>query len=278
MLYYYQDSTTSKDIRNSIAKRLHDERVSHGYTLDGLAEEIGYSKPTVYKWEKGWSSESSQNTVPTMDQLVDLCALYNCSPGYLLCEYDSKTYSEAEIAKETGLLSDGLTHLNKLVTPLLEETGGYANDLFLSFINYFIAQSNTITELIFNRQLLSFDESLFNSLNSDEKDIIMSSFNQLKASYTNTDILQDGIFPIPHLKESFRQGISIECINRGYSVDEAEGFADFTYQMLDYLLGYQEQQSNFALSQEFLKIVDGYFKLHPEIMDDYKDYLKSIVK
>ena len=70
MLNYYSKLLTTTDMHASIAKRLHDERLSANLSLDKLAEISGYSKPTVQRWEKGWKDGSGQNIIPTLDQII----------------------------------------------------------------------------------------------------------------------------------------------------------------------------------------------------------------
>lgn len=103
--------------KEKIAERLKDERTAKGLTQQELAVRLKYSKPTIIEWERG----NGQNRIPNMDTLLELCDLYNCEVGYLLCEYDTKFRRNATIQEETGLSEEAieaLRKMNKSIPPL----------------------------------------------------------------------------------------------------------------------------------------------------------------
>lgn len=105
---------SSKEVSIRIAKRMHNERIRNGYTLEKLAEIMGCKRQTVARWEKGWKDEEPLNRIPHLDQIMQLCDLYDCDPGYLLCLYD-KRYSSFETASGiTGLTEESIIALNKI--------------------------------------------------------------------------------------------------------------------------------------------------------------------
>ena len=57
--------------------RLKEIRKDHGDTQKTLGEKLGFSTPTVSKWEQG-------ETDPTLDCLVKICRMYQVSADYLL--------------------------------------------------------------------------------------------------------------------------------------------------------------------------------------------------
>ena len=83
-------------------KRISELREKAGYkTIEKFADELGYSRQTVAKWENG-------NTMPTLDQLCDIVSLLECDIGYLLCLYDTRYFEHADICKTTGLSEDAV--------------------------------------------------------------------------------------------------------------------------------------------------------------------------
>ena len=124
-----------RTIFNRIAKRLHSERKAHGYTQADLGKEIGCSRQRVASWEEGWNNEEAYpEHLPEIEHLVKLCSLYDCDPGYLLCEYDEKKRIIRDIdlsildiasAVQSGILS--------VVESIAERYGGI--DGMKDFIN-----------------------------------------------------------------------------------------------------------------------------------------------
>lgn len=91
--------------RKRIGNRLRTERKKAGFkNMESLGERIGASRQTIAKWEKG-------EEMPPLDVLCTLCALYQCDLGYLLCEYDYKTRTAADIGEITGLSDEAINTL-----------------------------------------------------------------------------------------------------------------------------------------------------------------------
>lgn len=76
----------------SIGKTIHDLRVEHGYSQDSLAELLGVSHQAVSRWELGM-------TVPTVDNLVELCDLFEVNFEQLLCLNRKACFDERDIFK-----------------------------------------------------------------------------------------------------------------------------------------------------------------------------------
>ena len=57
--------------------RLKEIRRDHHDTQESLAKKLGFSTPTVSKWEQGQSN-------PDLDTLVQICRMYHVTADYLL--------------------------------------------------------------------------------------------------------------------------------------------------------------------------------------------------
>lgn len=64
------------------------------------------SRQTIAKWENG-------ETLPNLETFFNMCKLFKCELGYLLCEYDCKTKAATDIYALTGLSENAI---NKLIT------------------------------------------------------------------------------------------------------------------------------------------------------------------
>ena len=151
MFNYSSDNLISKEIRIEIGKRLHAERIRAKISLDKLAELTGYSKPTVQRWEKGWKNGTGENIIPTLDQIIELCAIYKCSPGYLLCEYHDRTKQAFDAALELGLTEEAVNRLQTLHTSQVDRLHPSDIDAFMCFLNYLICHSDYLYNLLRDR-------------------------------------------------------------------------------------------------------------------------------
>lgn len=123
-----------------IAARLASERKRNGYTQEELAETNIASKPTIVNWEKS----DGKNRIPTLEQLLELCELYDCEVGYILGEYDTRTRAATDIFAETGLTEETVTKLQK--------SKDWGEQSLARFLNFFVPRCNiimsTLTESI----------------------------------------------------------------------------------------------------------------------------------
>jgi len=62
----------------AIGNNIHDLRVKHGFSQDKLADLLGVSHQAVSRWELGL-------TAPTVDNLAELCDLFEVGFEQLLC-------------------------------------------------------------------------------------------------------------------------------------------------------------------------------------------------
>lgn len=97
----------------AIGKRIQEERKKAKIkTQSALAEKLDYSpdsRQLIISWEKG-------TAIPTMDNALKLCELFNCELGYLLCEpnYTLPTGRDTDIHAETGLSEKAISVISDL--------------------------------------------------------------------------------------------------------------------------------------------------------------------
>lgn len=271
MLNYSYEELNSQTMKANIAARLHKERENAKLSLDALSEKTGYSKPTVQSWEKGWKDGSGKNHIPSLEQLLDLAALYNCTPEYLLCEYDSKTKEATDISLETGLTPENVTRLQRMFSTILENPyGGGANNLFLSFLNYFIENSQLIFELMFNRQMLA---SLKNEFDNDpDNDEIYAAYIAVGAGGLNSEIFKDDLFSRITLVGRYTEPLIAYFEALGYDKERIRMLMEKFTKYYDVLSATKTKQSDFALSDSFLDIVKSFYSKYPDIVFEYDDF------
>ncbi len=76
----------------AVGEQIHNLRVSNGYSQDSLAEELFVSRQAVSRWELGL-------TLPSVDNLVELCRLFNVSFEEILCFGKPKHFDKDDIFK-----------------------------------------------------------------------------------------------------------------------------------------------------------------------------------
>ncbi len=244
-----------------IAKRLNAERKSAKLSLDELAEKINRSKPTVQKWEKGWDggTQKGKNLLPTIGDLISLSKLYECTPEYLLCEYDMKTQQVTDICSETGLMQDTVIKLQKSFKGIKESLSPspYAETIF-AFINFFISNNDQINELLFKREQLEFLKKEY--IKDTYHDQIHNGYLFLRNSTEGVDLLNSS----PNIKLlSF--SLKKYYNSMGISEGEADEIIDRLYHYREILSYETLKQSDYALSDCFKCLV----------IDFFQDYLAS---
>ena len=63
---------------NAIGDKIHDLRAANGYSQDKLAEILGVTHQAISRWECGLAA-------PTVDNIAELCALFDVDFETLLC-------------------------------------------------------------------------------------------------------------------------------------------------------------------------------------------------
>ncbi len=88
-----------------IGGRIKTERKARGMSMDDLAAELGTTRQSISKWEKGEGVEI------TLNMLLSLCNVFDCELGYLLGEFDCKTRAETDVCEKTGLSPKAVKNL-----------------------------------------------------------------------------------------------------------------------------------------------------------------------
>lgn len=105
----------AKERKEAFGKRVAKERKKVGLTQSKLAErlgnEIGREPPkqsTISMWETGDSFPESIETI------FALSRIFGCDCGYLLGDYDERTFASMDICKATGLSEETINTLCNL--------------------------------------------------------------------------------------------------------------------------------------------------------------------
>jgi transcriptional regulator with XRE-family HTH domain len=79
-----------------IGERIQKERQALRLSQTNLCIKLNLGRNSLVDFEKG-------RKLPQLDTLTNMCKLFDCDMGYLLCEYDCKYHNAADIKAETGL-------------------------------------------------------------------------------------------------------------------------------------------------------------------------------
>ena len=159
--YHRDDSDTWKKYNwAKIGNRIHDERLKLNLSQRELIarmrnRDAGMGRAILLDLEKGEYGKDErfttgilsdlENSVPVkglaIRQLTALCDIFDCDIGYLLCEYDEKTWGKHEVAKYTGLSEQAIDALHAL------QQNGDRFIRVLPFINQLLSDSKTIEKL-----------------------------------------------------------------------------------------------------------------------------------
>lgn len=83
------------------ADRLKYEREKKGLSQVDLADRLGISKQTVYKYEKGIA-------IPSVDTLLDIANIFDCSMDYLFGRTDNRGIAIVEVEHEGKIAKVGV--------------------------------------------------------------------------------------------------------------------------------------------------------------------------
>ena len=86
-----------------IGERIRYERKTLGLSQERFAEELDRERALIGRWERG-------ERLPSLEDLINMCELFQCEVGYLLCEegYENKTRTVTDICKSTGLSEEAV--------------------------------------------------------------------------------------------------------------------------------------------------------------------------
>ena len=76
----------------AVGDKIHDLRVNAGLSQDNLAETLYVTRQAVSRWELG-------QTLPSVDNLAELCKLFNVTFEELLCLHQPALFDEDDIFK-----------------------------------------------------------------------------------------------------------------------------------------------------------------------------------
>lgn len=68
-----------------MGQRIHEQREAHGLTREELADKLGVSRQTVYKWEKGQVKNIDR------DYIAKMAVWWHCDPDWLMHMEDAPT-------------------------------------------------------------------------------------------------------------------------------------------------------------------------------------------
>ena len=122
-----------------MGQRIHEKREAAGLSVEELAEKIGVSRQTVYKWEKGIVKNIDR------DYIGKMAGLFKCEPEWLMHMENSRvtvTYSaegrepvEAIVTKEPIMgVSNKRAQLYKVALEVKPENLQTAIDILKSLI------------------------------------------------------------------------------------------------------------------------------------------------
>lgn len=280
MLNYFKETLTSKEIRIQIGKRLHDERVKANLSLDKLAELTGFSKPTVQRWEKGWKNGTGENIVPTLDQIIELCAIYKCSPSYLLCEYHDRTKQAFDASLELGLTEESIKRLQTLHTKQVDTLHPANIDIYMCFLNYLICHSDYLYDLLCDRLKIANGDRISTS-NIPGMDIAKEAFNAPEIqrlllqfrTFSNNDMFSKGVNE--QLMNAFKEYFDKQPQHPKYSPAFLTSAA---MQYINYVFPTSQKQSDFLISDTFLDIVKAFYDNSYNEYDEYNKFVKLQLK
>lgn len=171
-----------------IGKRIRNERKAAGYKSQ--ADLIERLKKDGYSISRNTLSDIEQGKTNHYDSdlLFELCEIFNCEIGYLLCEYDCKTGRNTDIAIETGL--------NEAAINVLREINFYNRETnrtdILSLLilhpdfSYFLSMlganaSDGTKEIVCNKARVSVKNQAI--INSDLKDTVIRIASDIRKQY-----------------------------------------------------------------------------------------------
>ena len=95
--------------KKAIGARIKKERNELKLTQDQFKDKIYISaRQTIASWEQGKS-------LPSLNDMILMCKLFNCELGYLLYEQDCKTRTATDIKAVTGLSQKAISRISSEV-------------------------------------------------------------------------------------------------------------------------------------------------------------------
>lgn len=93
----------------TIGGRMYLLRTEKGSTQEQIADEMHIKRQTLSKWENNESS-------PTVDDLMNLCEIFNCDFGFLVGEYACRKRQNTDVHEHIGLSEAAINTLSMMNT------------------------------------------------------------------------------------------------------------------------------------------------------------------
>ncbi len=291
MINYRKSSIDSKEVRKCIGERIKKERKRYDLTQTELSiqDNLRVSKATVINWEKG-------RIIPTIAQFIALSNIFGCDPSYLLCEYDAYTKEKSDIIKSTGIINETIDYLQELLVRketsdfvtatkiqknhktelLFYERENLENDVCiyrLAFINYFILHSERCISIIMQKQKI---HSKIAELNANKhKQYILACYNHLADMGFTSISLYETRYSQAMPDDLIPDNLPV-FVNNNLSSEEITEIRDETRYFYDVLLGEDEKQLDYIISNMFLDMVKDFLQDSDNIINSYLDTLWEV--
>lgn len=273
MLNYSYEELDSHTLRAKIAARLHSERENAKLSLDALSERTAYSKPTVQSWEKGWKNGTGENHIPNMEQLIDLASIYNCTPEYLLCEYEQKSKPLTDICFETGLLPENIQSLHKPFLAMLEQpmdSHGYAHIMY-QFLNHFIRNYQHLADALYHRVIHENITHRFND--SQYKELILEGFSAVTINRSDAFAITFGTLASSVEPMLYTQPMVNYYESKGLDTETIRNIMEEFQSCFKAISSSEKSKVNFALTECFMEIVNSFLDSYPDNVNSYIEFV-----
>ena len=256
--------------KEKIGERIKTQRNLHNLTQQSLSEKIGIGRTKLVQYEKG-------KDLPPFDAMLEMCNMFNCELGYLLCEHEEKTRTATDIHDVTGLSEDAINKLIENERKADERAKAIQRD-FMKDENYTfiptISESNEIiNHIIENADNLIYKIKRLRDLQQrkqiTETDPNYKDFEKAyNAVYESCEIFGGAMPPYNTLCEMFEEEIERTL---GNSIERA-GYIFRTFEEVK-----QAEAIEFSISRDFLSIVNGYFE-KLRLREEDNDIMKIFAK
>lgn len=150
-----------------IGTRIREARTNASLTQEDLGNQVGVSRWTVAGWEKG-------EKMPEMAVMLNLCNLFGCELGYLLCEHDTKTRQAADICAETGLSEASVDILVSAQKEVIRKKEYHEIDILSENLTLDEFSESRIKPLFedieYNKMAIRFIDAFINSFSVEKKE------------------------------------------------------------------------------------------------------------
>lgn len=239
-----------------IGERIRKERKALKQTQIVFAENLNVTRRTVTNWENG-------EKPPKFQQMIDMCKMFDCEMGYLLCEdgYENKTRVTTDICEKTGLSEKAVYMLEQRKKHLKKNENSVA-----VFTSFFIENGKEVYDRI--EELKNHNENMKQLEESEYCEVIHKTYKNAKFSRENIatveseediyfTLLENAINNIRQdeaiIKE--KKNVMENLQNQGFTVEQLN-LVNRSYPILKMQDGVDAKK--FAISNAFMDIVQAY--------------------